>query len=249
MTKNWLTYTPIAAAAVLMIGVGYVQGLWSERWGTFPELQIFADQLAAVPLQIGEWQGKVEEGSNDRILQVAGAAGEIVRTYTNANGETVRVSLICGREQDLTYHTPDRCYPAAGFDMQGSPQREVIELPGGKQAQFFAVNFTKSEPTGTHAERGFWSWTGDGEWLAPDNPRLTFASQRSALYKLYVFESLSTDAKQADRDYGREFLEIFIPTLNDALRPAYEEAGRVEATAAAEVPAEEAPAAEAKPAG
>ena len=57
MSKNWLTYIPIAAAAVLMIGVGYVQGLWSERWGVFPELKIFADQLAAVPLQIGEWQG------------------------------------------------------------------------------------------------------------------------------------------------------------------------------------------------
>ncbi|MEX2113453.1 MAG: exosortase C-terminal domain/associated protein EpsI [Pirellulales bacterium] len=238
MNKTWTTYIPIGAAAVLMLGVGYVQGLWSERWGTFPELQIFADQLAAVPMQIGEWQGKQEEGSNEKILQVAGATGEMVRSYTNANGETVRVSLICGREQDLTYHTPDRCYPAAGFDMQGTPQREVIELPGGQSAQFFAVNFTKSEPTGTHAERGFWSWTGDGNWLAPDNTKLTFASQRAALYKLYVFASLSPESKQGDRDYSREFLEVFIPTLNDALRPAYERAGRVEETAASPTPAE-----------
>jgi EpsI family protein len=246
MSKNWITYVPIGVAAVLMLGVGYVQGLWSERWGTFPELAIFADQWDAVPMQIGEWQGKQEEGTNEKILQVAGATGEMVRSYTNANGETVRVSLICGREQDLTYHTPDRCYPAAGFDMQGVPQREVIELPGGKQAQFFAVNFRKSEPTGTHAERGFWSWTGDGQWLAPDNTKLTFASQRSALYKLYVFAAISPDQKQSDRDFSREFLEVFIPTLNDALRPAYERAGRVEATAATpapEQPAEETPAA------
>ncbi len=245
MTKNWLTYVPIGVAAILMLGVGYVQGLWSERWGTFPELAIFADQLDAVPMQIGEWQGKQEEGTNEKILQVAGAAGEMVRSYTNANGETVRVSLICGREQDLTYHTPDRCYPAAGFDMQGIPQREVIELPGGKQAQFFAVNFRKSEPTGTHAERGFWSWTGDGEWLAPDNTKLTFASQRAALYKLYVFAGISPDKKQSDRDFSPRVLGSVHPHAQRRAAPAYERAGRVEATESTPAPEKpaEAPAA------
>ena len=73
----------------------------------------------------------------------------------------------------------------------------MIELPGGKPAEFFTVSFLKSEPTGTHAERGYWSWSGDGKWMAPDNPKLAFASQQRALYKLYVFENLSTDKKQA----------------------------------------------------
>src|SRR3990172_2375434 len=97
MTKNWTVYLPIGAAVVLMLGTGYVQGVWSERWGTFPELKIFADQLSAVPKQIGEWQGTDAEGSTEQIRKIAGAEGELVRAYRNANGDEVRISIICGR--------------------------------------------------------------------------------------------------------------------------------------------------------
>ncbi len=248
MTKSWTLYLPIAAAVVLMLGAGYVQGVWSERWGTFPELQVFAEQLEAIPSQIGEWKGIDAEGSDEKILEIAGAAGELVRTYRNGNGEEVRVSIICGRLQDITYHTPDRCYPAAGFDMHGQPQHAVITLPNGEEASFFTVNFTKSEATGTHSEQGYWSWTGDGDWIAPDNTKFAFAAQQQALYKLYVFANAPEKARQpGERDFCRDFMKVFIPVLNDALRPAFERVGRTdEAVSAAsqdETPDETQPAA------
>src|SRR5262245_62149715 len=131
MTKNWMIYVSAGAAALLMVGAGIVQGVWSERWGSFPEMQIFSEQLAAIPNEVGEWKGIDREGSDERTKEIAGALGELVRAYRNGNGEEVRISIICGRLQDISYHTPDRCYPAAGFDMQGEPQREVIDLPNG----------------------------------------------------------------------------------------------------------------------
>jgi EpsI family protein len=230
MTKSWTIYLPIAAAVVLMVSVGYVQGVWSERWGTFPELKIFSDHLRAIPAEIGEWKGTDAAATDEKLLAAAGAEGELVRTYQNSNGDQVRVSLICGRLQDITYHTPERCYPAAGFEMQGPPQHEVIELPTGQEAHFLATNFTKSERTGSHAERGYWSITGDGNWQAPENTKYAFASQQRALYKLYVFANLPVDPKKraSDRDFCKEFIQVFIPTLNDALRPAFEEVGRID---------------------
>jgi hypothetical protein len=110
--------------------------------------------------------------------------------------------------------------------MQSEKQRRVVELPAG-EAQFFAANFTKSEPTGTHAERTYWSWSGDGNWIAPDNEKFAFASHQRALYKLYVFASLPTDTKRAgDHHYAEDFIRDFIPAMNDALRPAFEKVGR-----------------------
>jgi hypothetical protein len=242
-----MKYLPIGLAVVIMIAAGWVQGVWSERWGTFPELQIFSEQLDKIPLQIGEWQGEDQEKSDQRILKIAGAEGELVRNYHNAHDEQVRVSIICARLQDIFYHTPDRCYPAAGFEMQGDPQLDIVDCDGGKSAEFFTTSFLKSEATGTHAERGFWSWSADGQWVAPKNPKLKFAGQQHALYKLYIFASIpSGKQKTTDRDFSRDFIRVFIPALEQSLRPAMVKTGRVkeEKPAEAEQPAEPAPAKE-----
>lgn len=220
-----MTALPIGAAVLLMGVSCYYQGIWSERWGEFPELQIYADQLAAIPQRFGEWEGEQDEETDERIMKISGAAGQLSRVYKNAAGERVRVMIMCARFRDVFYHTPDRCYPAAGFEMQNEQQHVVFEVADGQDAQFFTATFLKSEPTGTHAERGYWTWTADGEWIAPTNEKLTFAGER-ALYKLYVFGSVD-ERGGAQHDYCEDFIRAFIPVLNTALRPGFEKAQRV----------------------
>jgi EpsI family protein len=223
------TYGPIAAAVAIMAVTCGFQGRWSERWGTFPELDLYAEQLNQIPKQVGEWQGQDQAGSDEKIRKISGAVGELMRTYRNANGDEVRVSIICARQRDIFYHTPERCYPAAGFDMQGDPQQVAFEI-GNTEAQFFTTSFLKSEPTGTHAERGYWSWTGDGHWVAPRNPKVEFAGER-ALYKLYVFATIPPGSKgqNSSNDFCADFIRSFIPVATEALKPAMEKAGRIRA--------------------
>ena len=224
--KSLATYLPIAAAVAIMAVTCGFQGVWSERWSTFPELDWYSEQLDQIPSQIGEWQGQDLGKSDAKVRKIAGAVGELMRTYRNAAGDEVRVSIICARQRDIFYHTPERCYPAAGFDMQGEPQQVSIET-GNTEAQFFTTSFLKSEPTGTHAEKGYWSWTGDGKWIAPRNPTLEFAGDR-ALYKLYIFATIPPGNKQhANADFCVDFIRAFIPSATEALMPAMEKAGRV----------------------
>ncbi len=179
MNRSTLSLVLPIGAAVLLMGVScYYQGIWSERWGEFPELEIYANQLSAVPLKFGEWQGVEGDESDEKVKQISGSVGEFNRVYRNAAGEQVQVMLMCARFRDIFYHTPERCYPAAGFELLSQPQREVFDI-NGKEAQFFTTTFRKSEPTGTHEERGYWSWTVDGNWLAPTNEKLTFAGERA----------------------------------------------------------------------
>ena len=42
---NFKTYLPLGVALVAIIGAAAQQGIMSERWRDFPELQIYADQL------------------------------------------------------------------------------------------------------------------------------------------------------------------------------------------------------------
>jgi hypothetical protein len=110
--------------------------------------------------------------------------------------------------------------------MQGEPQHQVFET-GGQEAQFFTTTFLKSEPTGSHAERGYWSWMADGVWKAPTNEKLAFAGER-ALYKLYVFGTIPVvNRGRTDHDFCGDFIRAFIPALETALRPGLDRAERL----------------------
>jgi hypothetical protein len=227
---------PIALAVVAMLFVGYKQGQWSERWGTFPELTLLTKQMDEIPREFGEWIGRDEEKSSDQIMKMVGAEGELVRTYRNAANEEVKVSMICARLNDIFNHSPDRCYPAAGFTMMGDPTPEVFETSAGPAA-FFTTSFRKEEPTGSRDERGYWSWTGNGVWRAPRDPRIEFSKERSGIYKLYVFGSMPTGKNRtSDRDFCKDFIRDFIPVLETALRPAFVESGRIQVGAPAQTP-------------
>jgi hypothetical protein len=217
--QTLMTALPIAAAVLLMGVSCYYQGVWSERWGEFPELQIYSDQLKEIPKNIGEWRMEKEEQTDERILKLAGAAGELSRTYRNASGEEVRMMMMCARFRDVFYHTPERCYPAAGFEMQSEPQHVVFDI-AGKEAQFFSTTFVKQEATGSHGERGYWSWTENGTWLAPTNEKVTFAGAR-AMYKLYVFGNIPVgNSTRDENDFCSDLMRAFLPGDNTALRPA-----------------------------
>jgi len=217
------TLLPIAAAVLLMGVSCYYQGVWSERWGESPELVVYASQLHEVPLTIGEWEGKDIGGSDARIKQASGSEGDFNRVYRNAAGEEVRVMLMCARFRDIFSHSPDRCYPAAGFEMLNPPEQVIID-----EAQFFTTTFRKSDPTtGTHDERGYWTWTSDGKWLAPSNERVAFSGER-ALYKMYVFTTVPTgDRARADKDICGDFIRQLVPAATTALRPGFERVARI----------------------
>ena len=218
MSRTSYAYASFAAALVIILAVTIVQGNWSERWGDHPELKIFAERVREVPLEIGEWHGKKTAEPSKRIRQAAGAVAMLSADYLNSTtNQSVRVHVVCGRLQDVFYHTPDRCYPASGFEAQGDPVRQTFDLHGTK-AEFFTSVFQRSEASGSVNLRIYWSWCADGPWVAPDQEKWTFAGRR-ALYKLYVETNAATDST-ADNNAAVDFIKVLIPELQKTFKPA-----------------------------
>ena len=215
------TYLPIGVAVVLIAVTAWVQGNWSERWSTFPELELFAKQLEHVPLTVGDWQGKDLGKMDDRIRAEAGAEGELSRTYTRGQ-DVVQVNMVCGRLRDVFYHTPDRCFTSQGFEMPDEPVRQPFELETSdpsqpQKAEFLTATFRKSDVSGEQAQRLYWSWCARGPWEAPSEPKWTFAGEH-ALYKLYV--STASGREAVDQNAATDFIKVFLPELQKALAPA-----------------------------
>ena len=215
-------YLPAGVGLLLIVVAALVQGSWSERWAKFPELQVYADQLANVPHDIGNWHSTDHESPSKRTLEEAGAVGNLSRDFTNDNGRAVSLFIVTGRLQDMFYHEPKRCYRAAGFEMQGEKERREIPIADGETAEFFSGRFVKSEATGRQDQAVYWSWSSNGKWVATEEQKWVFRGQH-ALYKIYLIYA-PDPSDTADHNPAIDFIPELIPALNKAFEKATAEA-------------------------
>ncbi|NQT41374.1 MAG: hypothetical protein HQ581_28050 [Planctomycetes bacterium] len=157
-------------------------------------------------------------------MKAAGAVGSFSARYANSStGRTVTVRLICGMSRDVAIHTPEACYPGAGFESQG--ETEDIAIDGSDwKSNFFTTVFRKTERVGVQRLRVFWAWNvgateaaPNGAWEAPKYPRLIYGP-RKPLNKLYVI-SETPESEQADDNAAHDFAKVFLPKVSDALFP------------------------------
>lgn len=229
----------IAAAIVLC---ALVEGYWSGRWtdsdGELPPG--FLEAVQTLPLETRSWQGRTAPPIDPRVLEISGAAVIVSAAYRNrATADGVTVFLVGGWSRDVSVHTPDACYPGAGFTMEGRPYPFLIEyvpsLPesGNRQAdgtagevrtaEFTTAVFTKAEPTGTVRLRVFWAWQDGSGWKSPPMPRWTYGGRRPLVKAYFVAESPA--AALAHQSPAVALARELLPRLDAVLTPALQGSG------------------------
>ena len=216
---------PVALAFLLIAACTVLQGYWSQRWNdtTSREMVVLVERYKTVPDKIGVWEG-MDTSTNQRALDRAGAYGNISRQYRNTQtGEVVSVFLVCGYSRDIAVHTPDACYVSAGFEMEKSPVKKVIETDGAKAAVFTST-FRKERGESPVHQRILWSWNGgQGRWVAPTHPRAHFTG-RAVINKIYLINDVSDNTQHTFVESPAvKFGKIFLPELNRALYPPKKE--------------------------
>jgi hypothetical protein len=205
---------------LLIIAFGVAEGIWSDRWSLFQGPEEASAGLAQIPRTIGPWESdekQNEEQLEPRQIEGGEITGYVMRQYHNRDtGATVQVLLICGRPGPTCVHTPDMCYTGAGYTQKGrAVARQVSQESRQGPAHFWVGEFYKEGPR-SETLRIFWAWNASGEWLAPDDPRGTFAPNRF-LYKLYAVRSLPRADEPPDQDPTPDFLRVFLPEVQKYL--------------------------------
>jgi hypothetical protein len=229
MKRSMTLLLAVGIAVVLIVGTALVEGRWTDRWQsqTSDELRSLASAMSAVPLSVGDWDGEDRKEANQDQLKAAGAVGHLSRTYRNPkSGDVVSIYMICGASRDIAIHTPDACYPGAGFHLEGDPTKVVFQYSSDpnladkpeaatRSAEFMTAVFMKEEPAGVQRLRIFWAWNATGNWEAPDWPRLRFGG-RAALSKLYLIcpEPIATPTEEST---ALQFAKVFLPAADRQL--------------------------------
>ncbi|MBX6312417.1 MAG: exosortase-associated EpsI family protein [Isosphaeraceae bacterium] len=207
---------PVVAALLVVILSGVGHGLWTDRWQRSDGLAVAVAQLEQVAMTLGDWEGRANH-LDQEVLEKAGFAGYVSRRYVNRrDGRVVSILLACGRPGPLSVHTPELCYPGAGYQPVTLPTRFHLPSPP-RPAEFLVAGFRNAESFAAPQLRIFWSWGTAGIWRAPDNPRWAFAAS-PVLYKLYVIhETADANGRPEDDATSLAFLRRLLPELERVL--------------------------------
>jgi Protein of unknown function (DUF3485) len=200
------------AALALIVGSGIVHGDWTNRWRTSPALAELACRLESVPTVLGDWTA-TSEAIPPKQLAMAGAVGQISRVYTDpTKGLTVSVLLLCGLPGNVSTHTPDVCYPGAGY-LLGNSDRFVHRYGIPERAAEFQTSVARRAGTKPSSLRLFWAWHGSNGWSAPASPRWAFAAE-PMLSKLYIVRETGGVEVDPEGDPCNQFLALLLPELD-----------------------------------
>jgi hypothetical protein len=202
----------ITAAVVVIVGAGLVHGAWTNRWGPSPALAALGARFESVPMVIGDWKGTaLELPPADRAM--AGAVACLDRVYKNpSRGASVTVLLLGGLPGRIGAHTPDVCYPGAGFTLDSPSAFERRYGADDHRAEFKTALATR-QGTNPSVLRILWSWNASKGWSAPEEPRWTFGAA-PALCKLYVVRETAGAVVDPGVDPCNDFLSVFLPEVD-----------------------------------
>lgn len=233
-------YIPLVCGALLIVGLTIPQVIMTDRLsGTNVSAEQRAELLRLVPKDFGDWQGS-DKPVDEVVRKAAGAIGYISREYRNTRtGERVDLWLIVGHSRDVSFHTPDVCYPGSGFEARGKENALYpLVVQGLPNTPMWTNTFFKEDVSGRRLIRVFWAWynpkVGEEEsaitWEAPSNARWHFGNAR-ALYKMYFTAEMRDPQETADNSVCVRFARDFLPEVDKALAAVY---GKLNAEKAAE---------------
>ncbi len=223
MKNSSLHLVLLTTAVVMLAGVTLVQGNWSERWKKISREEV---ERAAVlleerfPAEFGDWRSERDLPGDPKELKAAGAVGHVSRLYRNDKSRArVSTFVVCALPYDASAHTPDRCYPGAGFEIGESEHRVTVDLGKGREAEVFTGTFVKSDQT----LRIFWTYGIPGEtpdsglrWVAPQIARIALAGE-PAVYKLYAIADQTRIGPSQSMVECENFIAQLVPALDAAL--------------------------------
>jgi hypothetical protein len=220
MDRNLLSAAVLGG--FLIVSLCFYEGMYlKDRWGEpGAEAAAMGQRFKNVPKKIGNWVGE-DQPVDEQNRKTAGAVNYVSRFYRNEEtGREVRLWLIVGHSRDIVRHTPNICYPNAGFRQDSPEIRHQVPLEGKEPAQFYTAKFIKENALGRVAERVFWAWNHPetNKWESPESARHHYGLSK-ALYKVYFTSNVLGDEKTVGDNIAAEFAEVMLPEIDKALFP------------------------------
>jgi Protein of unknown function (DUF3485) len=173
-------------------------------------------KLDEIPLTLGHWTG-VKTEMDQRIVAATGSHELITRHYTDSDtGVGIDVIVLFGPSSDIFIHTPELCYPKAGFTSHAAAVDRTLDC-GGVEAGCRSVAYVKGDSGSRDIQDVYFTWRYNGRWT-PNVGSPKQLERIPGMYKIQIARKLSAKESHADdRDPCESFLKVLIPDLESRI--------------------------------
>ena len=171
--------------------------------------------LDQLPMNFGDYRGTRTE-MDPRIVRGTGCTDMITRRYVNQKtGVSMEVIVLYGPPLTIFGHTPEACYPAAGFRSNGDAIAREIETGDGPTL-FRSVAFVKDDSGPIDSQEIYYSWRFGGRWTpAIGGPR--DISRIPGMYKIQVSRRLQPYESRTVHNPCEPFLQALVPEMESRI--------------------------------
>ena len=161
--------------------------------------------LSELPEHLGEW--RAIEGTDTQldpeIARVAGSSDHVLRSYMNVrSGQTVSVLVLYGLAGTVFAHTPQACYPAAGYQSVMDPVDYPFSIEGTELKGLYRRGFYSRTVGGlTQYVEVVHTFLHRGEWIANLAPRWKMFRYHPGSFKIQLqllTSELSTETSSSE---------------------------------------------------
>jgi hypothetical protein len=146
--------------------------------------------LEQIPEVLGSWQAVPGSDAQlpPEIARIAGSSDHVMRVYRNVGtGETVSMLILYGLADSLFAHTPDICYPAAGYKAVIEPADRQITVPDSSTpVGYRASYFVRTIAGVAEYKEVFCSFLHNGSWLPEMASRWKMFRYHPGMFKIQI---------------------------------------------------------------
>jgi hypothetical protein len=192
----WLT-----ATCVFLLISGGVR-FWRDRQFSSLEHESKSSpfRLGELPDALGNWHAVPgsEQQLDEITAVVAGSSDNVSRAYTNSTtGETASMLVLYGLATSVFAHTPDACYPTAGYQPVVASVDREFSLPGSsKPVRYRVSHFGRTVGGVTQYKEVLCSFLYNGNWVPDVASQWKSFRYHPGMFKIQIERSTSGIASQ-----------------------------------------------------
>lgn len=209
-------WTRLLVVCALLAGSGELRRLQARRVGAvLTEGRKSPFPLKELPLNLGPWKGETAE-LDPQIARSTGAVEHVFRRYVNQmTGVSLDLIVLYGPAADMFIHSPEVCYPKAGYETAAGPDDRVIR-GDGFEAPFRSLVYMKGEGGQTERQEVYYSWRFNGRWSHQIG---TFKQLERipGMFKVHLARPVTENERRDVGNPCESLLEALVPEIEHRL--------------------------------
>ncbi len=209
-------------ACALLGASGGVRAWQDYRFGTaLKQSEAPPFPLKDLPKVLGDWRSRegTEEKLDPEVARVAGCSDHVIRTYMNrTTGVSVTLLVLYGRADEVSYHLPVTCYPAAGYGAVEMP--EMREIPGDHTPALFRSEvFARGGSARVRAEV-YHAFLHGGRWIPDARGSWKEFRHHPSMFKVQTQRVVAERERRNVNNPSEQFLAVLLPEIERRLSPS-----------------------------